>query len=137
MQRYTCVYCGYTGEITKFFILLKSGLYSRKLFKCPDCENTMFHGTLVTRITNRYWGAWVYVNTQLYGKRFNEKVQWKKLKQRIWDYGISKEFWEGFNLIKERYSRLSDAQRNELSILTPQNTQTTLDGKHDNNLNRN
>ena len=126
-KRYVCVYCGYSGKVIDYRILLKSGLYSRKLFKCPDCNNTMFKGTLITKITNKYWGAWIYVNTKLYGRRFTEKVQWEILKKRLWDYGISREFWEGFNYIKNNYYKIPIEKLNELSVLIPINRQTTLD----------
>jgi len=87
----------------------------------------MFKGTLITKITNKYWGAWIYVNTKLYGRRFTEKVQWEILKKRLWDYGISREFWEGFNYIKNNYNKIPQEKLNELSVLTPIDRQTKLD----------
>lgn len=118
-KKYICVYCGYRGLLQTFLVKLKSGLYSRKYYKCPDCENQMFRGTLITKITNRYWGAWISVNVRMYGRKFSEKVKWVKLKQRVWDYQISREFWEGYNFIKNNYGRLTQKQLNQLSVLVP------------------
>ena len=92
----TCPYCLYTDYIFRFYIKLKSGRYSEKRFKCPDCGEVMRRDTLTKRMTIEEYAEWVYEM----GKYFWNKVDFSRFKNRLKEMGISREFWEAYKRAK-------------------------------------
>jgi len=96
IKKVTCPYCLYTDYIFKFYIKLKSGRYSEKRFKCPDCGEIMRRDTLTQPMTVEEYAEWVYEM----GKYFWSRVNFSVFKKRLKEMGISKRFWDAYKRAK-------------------------------------
>jgi len=103
--RYICPFCGYDGEFRLFLTVGKNG-YSRKKFKCPDCNQIMKKETLIREMSVEEWAKWLYASVRVFSNHkqpelaFYNRISWEKLSTRLKFYGIANEFWESWKETK-------------------------------------
>ena len=97
-----CPFCLGKHQLSKFLISTKHG-YSRKLGKCPECENGMLLETLARMLK---WNATEYAEFAYYypNALFWKKVssQFNKWKQKLYDLGMAQQFWGKYKELKQQ-----------------------------------
>jgi hypothetical protein len=87
-----CPFCLNYNELFKF-------IKNRGFFKCPNCLNDMILITLIKEMSIEEFARWVY-GYRLSGfwqKVYPNAKAWFK---KLYDLGISKEFWNMYNRLK-------------------------------------
>ena len=69
-----------------------------KMKTCPECGQKMHEETLMKEMTPYQFGVWVYDYIVLY--RGYGRFRWEKLKQRLKNFGMANDFWQGFRWAK-------------------------------------
>jgi uncharacterized protein (UPF0212 family) len=121
------------GIITQFIKKTNSGYISKKMYQCPDCKQDMRRNTLVRDMTPREWAIWLYASIRVYNKKgdkFYDRIAKTPsgkfvLADRIYNMGVSDEFWEGWSEAKTYdEKKLSNAVKDNTYI--PRNIQMRL-----------
>lgn len=102
-----CPFCLYKTELTHFYIRLKDKpngepRWSDKTAVCPDCGVKMRLSTLLetTKMKPVEYGKWVA--DQMSWSSGRERVNFPKLKHRLWLLGITSTFWTAYRSQKEK-----------------------------------
>ena len=77
----------------------------KKLLECPECKERFRTQSLILVSDNmsaEKYAEWVFG----YGKYFWKKIDFKKFNDRLWKYGISREFWDSYHMMKSRDYRM-------------------------------
>ncbi len=109
-----CPFCAYKNRLIEFRLILESGVYSKKRYKCPDCGQIMRKNTLTKHLTLKDWAYWLYASIRVwddifYGSKekvkrensFYYRISWNKLLYRISLYGYGEAFWEAWREVKK------------------------------------
>lgn len=87
-----CPFCLTQNQILRF-------VKKRGLLKCPICENEMMLISLIKKMDIEEFAKWVF-NYRLSGfwqKVYPNAKEWFK---KLYELGISKEFWDVYNRLK-------------------------------------
>lgn len=116
---FICVYCAfYSHEIIDFRFKKKDGIYSTKMFKCPNCNAVMKENTIKMNMSVSQWVEYLYLNIRVTDGYF-KKVKWEEYFEHLKNLGISKPFWDYWKVYKSMCEGKSKLQLfNELMVLT-------------------
>lgn len=106
---YICIHCGYYSKnIMDFRYLKKDGMYSNKLFQCPNCESVFKESTLKMDATVEEWAKLLYLRIRCYKRdEYFDKIVWEDLKKHLKELGIASRFWDAWKETKEYYQDVS------------------------------
>lgn len=106
-EPFTCPFCLYEAQITKFLIKLKSGRWSEKRFHCPDCGKIMNKQTLTREMTVEEFAEWVLDSMAW------ERISFNKFKTRLKEMGISWQFWEHYKKHKAEATKATEEEEED------------------------
>jgi transposase-like protein len=87
-----CPFCLNVNTLDKF-------QKDRAWYKCPDCNQLLTVKTCVSiiKMNPKQFAKWVF-EYRLSG--FFGKIDFKKWNTKLWELGVSKEFWEEYKLLR-------------------------------------
>jgi len=91
-EKFLCPFCLHEDIIKAF----KTG---NRTYGCPECKNNMYKISLIVNMNVREYTKFVYI----YMKEFRgwTKFDWEKMKERLCERGLIREFWSEYYRLKD------------------------------------
>lgn len=91
-----------------FRYIKKDGTYSKKIFKCPNCESIFKESTLKMNLTVEDWAKLLYLRIRCYQRdEYFDKIKWDDLKRNLKELGSAQKFWDSWKDTKAYYQDIS------------------------------
>lgn len=100
-----CPFCLTDNTLDKF-------AKDRAWYKCPNCNNLLTLKTCVNiiKMNPKQFAKWVF-EYRLSG--FFSKIKFKEWNQKLWELGVSQEFWEEYKLLRGDTTKEEEEKFNE------------------------
>ena len=105
-----CPFCLNREMIDKFLVSTKKGL-SRRLGKCPECQNGLLLETLIRMLefTPKEYAEFVYNYPRA---EFWKKCKFELWKKRLTSLNMQYDFWDRYKQLKEENYQILDSDDN-------------------------
>lgn len=91
-----CPFCLHADYYFRFEVKLKSGKTSGRCL-CPDCGRKMMRESLTKSMSVEEYAQWVFDYSR---SGFWQKINFKVWNERLYQLGISREFWDKYKSLK-------------------------------------